>query len=78
MNQYVKPIIKLAGTTTNSSSAGSCYTKADMELIAGIVGPDVDINTAFGPNEACVNKLPIDMYCKFTSAELGAAQAFVS
>ena len=78
MNQYVKPIIKLAGTTTNSSSAGSCYTQADMELISSIVGQNVDINTAFGPNEACVNKIPIDMYCKFTSAELGAAQAFVS
>lgn len=78
MNQYVKPIIKLAGTTTNSSSAGSCYTKADMDLIESIVGQKVNSNTAFGINEACVDKIPIDMYCKFTSAELGAAQAFVS
>lgn len=78
MNQYVKPIIKLAGTATNSSSAGSCYTKADMELIASIVGQPIDVNTAFGINEACIDKLPIDIYCKFTSAELGASQAFVS
>lgn len=78
MNQYVKPIIKLAGTATNSSSAGSCYTKADMELIASIIGQPIDVNTAFGINEACIDKLPIDIYCKFTSAELGAAQAFVS
>lgn len=78
MNQYVKPIIKLAGTATNSSSAGSCYTKADLDLISNIVGSDINVNTAFGMNEACIDKIPIDMYCKFTSAELGAAQAFVS
>lgn len=64
--------------STNSSSTSSCFTKADMDLITSIIGPDINISTAFAMQEACVNQLPIDMYCKFTSAELGAVQAFIS
>lgn len=78
MSQYTKPSIMFLAAGTNSASTTSCFTKADMDLITSIIGPDIDISTAFGMNESCVNPLPIDMYCKFTSAELGAVQAFIS
>ncbi len=78
MNQYVKPAIKLVETAGTSS--GSCsynIPKEDLELIASIIG-DVDIDKAFGMNEACEIQVPIDYYCKFTSGELGASMAFSS
>lgn len=77
MNQYVKPIIKLIGSPTNSSSAVSCNTtKEDMELISNIVGPN-NMDKAFGVSEVTCT-IPVDMYCKFTSVESGQAQAFTS
>ncbi|MBQ8762676.1 MAG: hypothetical protein IJZ07_01055 [Clostridia bacterium] len=78
MNQYVKPVIKLAGTS--GASSGSCaynLTKDDLELIAGIIG-DIDVDKAFGMYEACEVQVPIESYCKFTSGELGASMAFSS
>ena len=80
MNQYVKPTIKLASAAANSASAGSCPNKlndSDRELLESIIGSG-DMSTAFGMNEPCQNPVPIDAYCKFTSAELGAIQAFSS
>lgn len=78
MSQYSKPSIMFLAAGTNSSSASTCFTKADIDLISGIVGFEIDINTAFGMNESCLTPLPIDIYCKFTSSELGAAKAFIS
>lgn len=78
MSQYTKPSIMFLAAGTNTASTGSCFTKADMDLITSIIGPGVDSSTAFGMQEACAVQLPIDMYCKFTSAELGAVQAFIS
>ena len=78
MSQYSKPSIMFLAAGTNSSAIGSCITKADMNLIAGIIGPGFDSSTAFGMQESCTVQLPIDIYCKFTSSELGAAQAFIS
>lgn len=78
MNQYVKPAIKLAGTS--GASTGSCaynLTRDDLELIAAIIG-DIDINKAFGMYESCEVQVPIESYCKFTSGELGASMAFSS
>lgn len=76
MNQYIKPTIKLIGSATNSSRAVSCHTtKEDMDIISSIVGSD-NMDKAFGMNEGCT--IPVQMYCKFTSVELGAAQAFTS
>lgn len=78
MNQYVKPVIKLAGVS--GASSGSCaykLTKDDLALIASIIG-DVDMDNAFGMNEACDIQVPIESYCKFTSGELGASMAFSS
>ncbi len=78
MNQYVKPVIKLAGVS--GASTGSCsynLTPDDLELIAAIVG-DIDVNKAFGMYEACEVQIPIESYCKFTSGELGATSAFSS
>ena len=78
MNQYFKPVIKLVTTTANSASAGSCLNKVDRELLESIIGSGVDLSTAFGMNENCTNPVPVDAYCKFTSAELGAIQGFSS
>ncbi|MGN0573925.1 MAG: hypothetical protein ACI4IX_08300 [Acutalibacteraceae bacterium] len=78
MNQYVKPTIKLASAAANSLSAGSCLNQVDRELLESIIGSGVDLSTAFGMNEPCQNPVPIDAYCKFTSADLGAIQAFSS
>ena len=80
MNQYIKPVIKLVTTTANSASAGSCpnrLTQADIELLKSIIGSG-DMSKAFGMSEPCEQPVPIDAYCKFTSAELGAVQAFSS
>ena len=73
----MKPTISLAITGNDSGTIGSCIVKADMDLIQSILGGNVPSNI-FGIAEACGTPLPIDMYCKFTSAELGAAQAFIS
>lgn len=78
MNQYVKPTIKLASAAANSASAGSCLNQVDRELLESIIGPGYDLSKAFGMNEPCENPVPIDAYCKFTSAELGAIQGFSS
>ena len=76
MKSYIKPTISLVITNGNGGF-GSCIVKADEELIESILGLELTPNS-FGMNEACVDKLPIDMYCKFTSADLGAAHAFES
>lgn len=78
MSQYVKPTIKFASIALNSSALGSCSIASDdLELIQSIVGGD-DISQTFGMQEECAIKIPLEMYCKFTSSELGAAQAFIS
>ena len=77
MKAYMKPTISLAVTNSGSGFLGSCIVKADMDLIESIIGGPFP-SDAFGIAEACVNPIPIDIYCKFTSAELGAAQAFIS
>lgn len=77
MNNYVKPVIKLAGVASRAV-AGSCSTtESDMDLIQSIVG-GADADKTFGMGEGCEIELPLDMYCKFTSTELGAAQIFWS
>ncbi len=77
MNNYVKPTIKLAGVASNSL-AGSCSTtETDMDLIQSIIG-GADANNTFGMGEDCLIQVPLDMYCKFTSTELGAVQIFWS
>lgn len=77
MNNYIKPAIKLA-TTDGSGNVVSCGTTADdMQLIMDIIG-GLDPKTAFGLNEDCTVKVPIDMYCKFTSTQTGATLVFWS
>lgn len=77
MNDYIKPTIKLVAASGSRSSTTSCSTAADMDLIQSIVG-GVDANKTFGMGEACEIQVPLDMYCKFTSTEMGAAQIFWS
>ena len=77
MNNYVKPTIKLAGVASRAA-AGSCSTtESDMDLIQSIIG-GADANNTFGMGEECLIQIPLDMYCKFTSTELGAVQIFWS
>ena len=52
-------------------------TDKDLELLESILGMEIP-KDSFALGEACGTQLPIDMYCKFTSAELGAAHAFIS
>lgn len=77
MKSYMKPTISLAMIGSDAGSYSSCIVKADMDLIQSIIGIEIPSN-AFSLNEPCGTQLPIEMYCKFTSAELGAAQAFIS
>lgn len=77
MKQYTKPTIAIAANLGNTNPV-FCDVKADLDLIEGIVGEDIDWDKAFAVTEACSEGIILDMYCKFTSAELGAAHAFIS
>lgn len=77
MQKYVKPTISMTASIT-PDQLGTCMVQADLELIQSIVGNGIDMKDTFGMQEACAIQIPLDMYCKFTSAELGAAQAFNS
>ena len=77
MNNYIKPVIKLATTDVNGNIVSCGTTKNDMDLILGIIGPEKPEN-CFGLNEPCSTQLPIDMYCKFTSTSTGALLVFWS
>lgn len=78
MKDYIKPIIKLVTTISDTGTSTSCATTADdMALIQGIVG-GADSNKIFGSGEPCEIAVDLDMYCKFTSTELGAAKIFLS
>ena len=76
MKTYVKPTLSLLSSEPTSQYT-SCIVKADLELIQSITGLEITKNS-FAMTEPCQHQLPIDMYCKFTSAEMGAAQAFES
>ena len=76
MNNYVKPVIRLT-QSSGARGVSSCMSEADMELIQSIVG-GADANKTFGMAEECEIQIPLEMYCKFTSAELGATQIFWS
>ena len=77
MKEYMKPTIAIAA---NSRSANPvfCAVQADLDLIKNIVGDGFDWDKAFAITEACMEGIPLEIYCKFTSAELGAAHAFLS
>ncbi len=69
MKTYIKPAIKLAGDSTGGS-AGGCANKADMDLIASILGGSYDSSQIFAESEGCAVGIPADIYCKFTSANM--------
>ena len=77
MNNYVKPVIKLATVAADGSTVSCGTTASDMELIQSIVG-GANANDTFNSNESCLIDIPLDMYCKFTSAELGKTVVFWS
>ncbi len=77
MNNYIKPAIKLATVDANGNTVSCGTTAADMELIQSIVG-GANANDTFGMGEACLIEIPLDMYCKFTSADTGATLVFWS
>ena len=76
MKKYLKPTLVFAAASIGSPS--SCLAQVDMELIADILGEGYDADKIFGMSEACDIHVPIDYYCKYTSVELGAQQAFIS
>ncbi len=78
MNNYIKPVIKLATTDVNGNTVSCGTTENDMQLIQSIIGPGVNIESCFGPKEACANQTMIDMFCKFTSTSTGAVLIFWS
>ena len=77
MKNYVKPTIKLATIGADGSTISCSTTESDMELIQSIVG-GANANDTFGMGESCLIELPLDMYCKFTSAEMGKIVVFWS
>lgn len=78
MDNYIKPSIKLVADAGAKASTGSCGTSGeDMQLIQSIVG-GADMNNTFGMGESCLIEVPLEMFCKFTSTELGAVQIFWS
>lgn len=77
MNKYIKPTVQIVLNASARSSASSCSTSADMDLIQSIIG-GADADKTFGMNEPCELQIPLEMYCKFTSSEMGAAQIFWS
>ncbi len=78
MNNYIKPVIKLATTDVNGNIVSCGTTENDMNLILSIIGPSAKPEDCFGMNENCAVPLPIDMYCKFTSTSTGALLVFWS
>ena len=77
MNNYVKPTIKLAAIDARGNTVSCSTTETDMDLIQGIIG-GANANDTFGMNEPCEIPIPLDMYCKFTSSEMGAVVIFWS
>ena len=77
MDNYIKPSIKLVADSGARAGTTSCSNSADMDLIQSIIG-GADADDTFGMGEECKIQIPLDMYCKFTSTELGAAQIFWS
>ena len=77
MNDYIKPVIKLAVTDARGKTVSCSTTESDMDLIQSIVG-GASANDTFGLGEACLIEVPLEMYCKFTSTEMGAIQVFWS
>ncbi len=77
MNNYIKPVIKLAAIDARGNTVSCSTTESDMDLIRDIVG-GADADKTFGMGEPCTIQIPLDMYCKFTSTELGAVQVFWS
>ena len=79
MNNYIKPVIKLATTDVNGNVVSCSTTKNDMDLIQAIIGPSIKIDdNCFSITESCRTGIPIDMYCKFTSTSTGALLVFWS
>ena len=77
MANYIKPTVKLAALSSGVSGVGSCTTtKDDISII--VDAWQLDINTAFGINESCIDQVPYDMYCKFTSVDNGALKVLYS
>lgn len=77
MNNYIKPAIKLATVDANGNTVSCGTTAADMELIQSIVG-GADASKTFNSNEGCEIPVPIDFFCKFTSADTGGILIFWS
>lgn len=78
MDNYIKPSIKLVADSGAKAGTGSCGTSGeDMQLIQSIIG-GADASSTFGMGEPCTIQIPLDMFCKFTSTELGATQIFWS
>lgn len=77
MNNYIKPVIKLATVDANGNTVSCGTTASDMNLIQSIIG-GANANDTFGMGESCLIEVPLDMYCKFTSAEMGKILVFWS
>ncbi len=80
MKQYTKPTIAIAAAT-GASAVTTCIQKVDAQLITSILGYDFtpeQLRNTFAANESCDIQLPIEFYCKFTSVDMGALQAFIS
>ncbi len=76
MKNYIKPTLILTAAAAGGPS--TCLVQVDLDVITDILGEGFDADKIFGMHEACESKVAIDLYCKFTSVELGSEQGFLS
>ena len=67
----MKPTVSFLPLSASTSSGSvSCANPADIELIQEILGLPVDPVNGFSKYEACQTPYDIEIFCKFTSANL--------
>lgn len=70
MSNYTKPTIVLLNAGTSTAAASSCSTDTNdaKEIMDILKEMGYSQENAFGIVEACVEIVPIEDYCKFSSA----------
>lgn len=71
MKSYMKPTVSFMPLSASSSGGSvSCSDPADIGLIEEILGMKIDPVNGFNALEPCKVPYDIEIFCKFTSANL--------
>jgi len=71
MKSYIKPSVSFMSLSASSAGGSvSCMNAADIGVIQDILGETIDPKRGFNMLEPCEIKYDIDIFCKFTSANL--------